>query len=407
MKVAYLLNKFPELSQTFILNQITGLKDNGLDVDIFSAYPGNGSLVHEDVEKYKLLGQTIYYKRIPKNKIKRLFRATKLVLSGLNKKPAAVLNSLNLFRYGRQAANLNLLYKTIPFTKDNYDIIHSHFGPNGNFAVFLKDLGAIDSRIVTTFHGYDMRLAENREDIYKELFQKGDLFIAISPYNYKMLVDLGADEKKIVYHPVGIDLERFSPDRKITEDKRINHFRFVTVARLVKEKGLVYGIKAIKRVCKAQPDISLEYNIIGDGELKKELNDLIHSLHLEKTVRLLGARNQGEIISILKNSHIFILPSVAEALPVVLMEAHALELPIIATDVGSVDQIVLDGESGYIVKKEDDEALANRISLFLKKPEKLKEMGRKGRKRIEGHYNIKELNVRLINIFRELLAGNA
>ena len=84
MKIAYLLTSFPVLSQTFVLNQITGLKDLGFDVDIFSAYQSNGCKVHEEVKKYRLLDHTVYYNTIPKNKIIRLLKAYRIVLSGLN-----------------------------------------------------------------------------------------------------------------------------------------------------------------------------------------------------------------------------------------------------------------------------------------------------------------------------------
>lgn len=405
MKIAYLLTSFPVLSQTFVLNQITGLKDLGFDVDIFSAYQSNGCKVHEEVKKYRLLDHTVYYNTIPKNKIIRLLKAYRLVLSGLNKKPAVVFNSLNPFKYGRQAVNLNLLYKAIPFTRKKYDIIHCHFGLNGNIAIFFKELGAIEGKIVTTFHGFDIRLTEQNREIYRELFRKGDLFIAISSYNYDKLIELGADKNKIIYHPVGIDLEKFTPKENITEHQT-EQFKLLTVARLVNEKGLHYAIKAIKRVKKIHPDIDIEYNIIGDGYLKKELDELIHNLQLQGCVKLLGAKEQDEIITFLRNSHIFILPSIAEALPVALMEAHAMELPIVATDVGSVKQIVLDGESGYVVKKGDDEALADKISLLLKNPEKLRDMGKAGRRHIEQHYNVRKLNSKLIQIFKNLLNKN-
>jgi len=400
MKIAFIVPLFPKLSETFILSQITGLLDRGHDVDIFAKRPGEELVIHPDVEKYKLLDRT-HYMEIPSNKFLRSLKGLGLIVTNFPKSPKTILKSLNIFKYGKTALSLNLLYTTVPFL--NYDIIHCHFGTIGNWAVTLKKLG-IKAKLVVTFHGYDTRLGiEKGGDIYHNLFKEGDCFIAISAYNYKSLINFGLDQRKIIYHPVGIDINQFS-FRYQSESSRDNMcIKVITVARLVKEKGLQYGIRAVYKLLQQNPRLNLKYNIIGEGPLREDLTGLIRELKLSKVVHLLGPQGQKHVIKMLQESHIFLLPSIAEALPVVLMESQAVGLPVIATAVGSVDQIVLNKKSGFIVPPRDVDALADKLKYLIEHPERWSEMGRIGRKYVEENFDINKLNNQLVKIYQQLL----
>ncbi|MDA8105731.1 MAG: glycosyltransferase [Nitrospiraceae bacterium] len=384
------------------MNQITGLIDRGHAVDIY-AYGRESELeTHADVAKYQLLDRTHYYGySIPDNKVLRLQRAVPLIRSAFHKKPEALLRSLNVFKFGREAASLRMLYKIAPFLgKGPYDIMHCHFGPNGDLGVVLKMLGLAGGKVVTTFHGYDIRLGlEKGGGIYQRLFKTGDLFLAISQYNRRKLVNLGLDERKIIDHPVGIDLKKF-PDKWMadaTGGRRL--IRLITVARLVKEKGLDCAIRAIHKVLLNKPGLELEYTIVGGGPLREELEELVGTLNLRKYVRFVGAKSQEEVVGALAASDIFMLPSVAEALPVVAMEAQAIGLPVIATSVGSVDQIVLNGKTGFCVPPADADAIAAALCLLIEHTEVWPVMGRSGREHVAGNFSIDTLNDRLVELF--------
>jgi len=99
MKIAFIVNVFPSLSETFILNQITGLIDKGHKVDIFAKSLGYTHQLHEDVNRYNLLERTIYYNSIPKNKFYRVFKCLSYLIKFIPKKPLAILRSLNVFKY--------------------------------------------------------------------------------------------------------------------------------------------------------------------------------------------------------------------------------------------------------------------------------------------------------------------
>ncbi|MCA9476152.1 MAG: glycosyltransferase, partial [Nitrospira sp.] len=132
--------------------------------------------------------------------------------------------------------------------------------------------------------------------------------------------------------------------------------------------------------------------IIGEGPLREELEVLIRTLNLEKVVTLRGAMDQKDIVQELRRSHLFLFPSIAEALPVSLMEAQAIGLPVVATRVGSADQIVSEGKSGFLVPSKDVQALAERCMYLLDHSESWQEMGQQGRDIVEKRYDVNILN---------------
>jgi colanic acid/amylovoran biosynthesis glycosyltransferase len=405
LKIALLCNRFPKLSETFILNQITGLIDRGHDVDIYAYDRESECETHSDVAKYRLLDRTHYYgDSIPASKVFRLQRAVPLIRSAFHKKPEALVRSLNVFKFGREAASLRILYKMAPFLdKGPYDIIHCHFGPNGDLGVVLRMLGLLDGKVVTTFHGYDIRLGlEKGGEIYQRLFEEGDLFLAISPYNREKLVNLGLNGKKIVAHPVGINLKKFPDKWRAGARAGGRPIRLITVARLVSEKGLDCAIRAIHKVLLKKPGLELQYTIVGEGPLRRGLEDLVQALKLRKYVHLVGARSQHDVVRALAESDIFVLSSVAEALPVVAMEAQAIGLPVIATLVGSVDQIVLDGKTGFCVPPADSDAIAAMLCFLIDHSEVWPMMGKLGREHVAGNFSIDILNDRLVGLFAGL-----
>jgi len=405
MRVAFIINPFPNLSETFVLNQITGLLDQGHEVDIFANSNPNQEKVHPDVEAYALMERTHYF-NMPANKVKRVLKALGLLIANFHKAPVRLLKSLNVFKYGRDALSLRLLYALVAFLgrEQDYDIIHCHFGPNGNLGARLKQLG-VQGKLVTTFHGYDTRLGiEKGGHIYQNLFENGDCFIAVSDYNYKNLINFGLDRKKIIYHPVGIDPDKFIYEWQSEPAKDTKPIKVLTIARLVEEKGLQYGIQAIRKLLGQNPELTLEYNIIGDGPLKGSLEGLIQELMLGKFVHLLGPQAQKQVVQALQQSHIFLLPSVAESFGVVLLEAQAVGLPVVATSVGSTYGAIIDGKSGFLVPERHVDALTEKLQYLIKHPELWPEMGRAGRRFVQEHYGIKKLNRRLVEIYEALLA---
>ncbi|MGD0784729.1 MAG: glycosyltransferase [Sedimentisphaerales bacterium] len=405
MRIVFVLGIFPALSETFILNQITGLIDRGHEVDIYADNPSPTLEVQPDVVKYKLLERTCYRLQMPKNRFLRFLKGVVLLCRNLHKSPVVLFRSLNVFRYGKLAASLTLLYSVIPLLsrQGSYDIIQCHFGPVGTLGAYFREIGLIRGKLVTMFHGNDIRLGQEKGgQIYADLFSVGDSFLSNSRYNYDNLIDLGADAGKVICHQVGLDISRF-PERKLNFSLRPQTIRILTVARLVKEKGLEYGIEAIGELLRKNPAIQLQYNIIGGGDKEEFLKELIRELNLTKIVHLLGPKDQKEVIGNLQQAHIFLLPSIAEAFGLVLLEAQASGLPVIATSVGGVNEALIDGQSGFLVPARNVIALVEKLEYLINNYEIWPEMGLKGRAFVKEHYDINKLNDRLVIIYRKLM----
>jgi len=404
MNIAFIVDEFPSISQTFVLNQITGLLDRGHQVDVFTReIRVEKEHQHPDIQRYRLLERT-HHLGCPIGRWSRVVHAADLCFRRMRANPGAVLGALNVFRYGRCASSLTLLFQAAPFFR-RYDIVHCQFGHNGRLGAILKELG-LQKKLVVTFHGHDIRAGlASGGSLYGELWDEVDCLIAISKYNHDHLLRFGGDPEKIVYHPVGIDCKRFSYKWRAADRGDDHRIKLLSVARLVEEKGLESGIRALHQLAQDAPEVSFRYDIIGEGPLRLRLQQLIDELLLSSRVHLLGAKSQDEVIQALHDSDILLAPSLAEALPVSLMEAHAAGLPVLATRVGSVDQIVQDGISGYIVPPGDVTAFRRRLSDLIEEPEKRVAMGRRGRGHVEQHFDIDRLNDRLVSLYTNLLAA--
>jgi len=403
MRIAFVVNIFPTLSETFILNQITGLLDLGHDVEIFAQVNPGEEKVHSDVEKYSLMKNTHYF-NVPRKRAGCILKALYYMAANFPKHPKKILSFIKLFRYKGGILPLRLLlYAGLAFLDRQFDVIHCHFGPNGIIGSFLKE-ARIQGSIITMFHGYDARLGLDRgTDIYRHLFQSGSCILANSDYIYKILLSFTNRSVKIVYHPVGVDINRFRCEDKEVSVDRPDVINIITVARLVEEKGIRYGIEAISELLQKKTGVALRYDIVGDGPLRQCLSDMVKRLDLSNVVSFAGALDQDEVIAHMRNSHIFLLPSIAEASPVVLLEAQAMGLPVVATKVGGISQSVVAGKSAFLVAEKDKVALAERLEYLIDRPELWAEIGKCGRSFVERHYNIEQLNKRLIEIYESAI----
>lgn len=404
MKIAFILSGFPVLSETFILNQITGLIDLGHEVKIFAQYNPKDKKIYSEVDKYNLMGR-VHYFNVPNNKVERIMKSLFIIIKNFHKSPITILNSLNLFKYGKLALSLNLLYIVVPFLNKQFDIIHSHFGPNGNIGIKLKEIG-IPGKYVTSFHGYDANSYPKikGKNIYNYLFNKGDLFIANTNFTKHQLINIGCDEKKVVILPVGLRIDRFKfATKKI---KKNDFIKILTIGRLVEKKGHKYIIEAIAKII--QKNKGVQYIIAGDGPLRSELKALVKNLNLEKYIKFLGAVDQDKALEIYQQSHIFVLPSITaknedrEGQALVIQEAQAMGLPVISTLHNGIPEGVIDGRSGFLVPEKDVNALVEKLGYLIEHPEIWPAMGKCGREFVEKKYNIQELNNQLVRIYQKL-----
>ncbi|MUL38118.1 glycosyltransferase [Gloeocapsopsis dulcis] len=410
MRVLFIVGSFPAISETFVLNQITGLIDRGHEVDIYALNrPENTAKVHPDVENYHLLERTYYAPERAESSLIRMFQACGLLLASGCKHPIGLLRALSLFKNKKQLKPIEWFHLMVPFLgKQPYDIIHCQFGIYALKGMLLRDIGAIKGRLVTSFRGFDISwyVQEYGEDVYNELFKKGDFFLSNCEYFRQRVINFGCNAKKIVVLGSGINCERFFFKPRFLDNGKI---RITTTGRLVEKKGMAYSIRAVAKLAETYPNI--EYKIIGDGVLKTDLQNLIEELNVSYIVKLLGWKNQQEIIEILDNSHIFVATSVTakdgnQDAPVnTLKEAMAMGLPVIGTNHGGIPELVEDGISGFLVPERDVETLAEKIAYLCDRPEIWQQMGQAGRAYVEQHYDTNKLNDQLVQIYEQVLSN--
>ena len=162
-------------------------------------------------------------------------------------------------------------------------------------------------------------------------------------------------------------------------------FVCATVGRLVPVKGHTYLIKAIQKVVKVIPEA--KFLFVGDGELKSKLSEEIKSYDLQRNIFLLGARN--DIATILSCINVFLLPSLNEGFGMALIEAMAARKPVIATNVGGVPEVIINGTTGILVPSKDPEAFSSAIIKLYNNPEMSLEMGLAGYSRARNLFDIK------------------
>lgn len=400
LKVGFMVGQFPKLSETFILNQITGLIECGHEVYIFPSEIIKEKVIHPDINKYNLLEKT-FCVNAPSNKLKRFLKGIKLFILNFSKNPKAFLESINFIKYGKVALSLKLLYRVVSLIdKSDMDVILCHFGNVGLEGLAVKKALGIKAKLVTTFHGYDISayICQKGKNVYNPLFEEGSLLLPISENWKNKLIELGAKDENIIVHRMGVDPNKFYFKIRSKSEKT----KIITIARLVEKKGIEYAIRAVAAVIKE--NMSIEYRIVGDGPLKDQLNKLINDLGVSTYIKILGWKNQNEIVELVSDSDILLAPSVTssdgdqEGIPVAIMEALSQGLIVISTSHSGIPELVIDGKTGFLVSEKNVIELKQKLLYVLDNPEIWQFISQGGRKIVEENYNIKTLNTKLEEI---------
>jgi len=234
-----------------------------------------------------------------------------------------------------------------------YDVLHAHFGPVANNFRFARTV--CQAPLVVTFHGYDFSQypQEHGDQVYRRLFQEADAVMGISQYAVGRLVKLGCPEEKLSVHYTGVYPDRFPfRARRLEAGEPV---RILTVGRLVEKKGLEYALRAVAEVRHSHSN--LRYEIIGEGPLRSELQDLVRRLELGSIVTLRGAAGS-----------------------------------------------VADGHSGLLVEERNVEQLVRALLQMVQKPQAWPAMGECGRKLVEARFDTARLNRDLLKIYEKALS---
>lgn len=406
MKIAFFVDQFPKLSETFVLNQITGLLDQRHDVAIYPSSPSREVLHHEDVKRYDLIKRCHYPPGVPAKWHRRFAKGLRFALQHLNDRPMGLRDLFTAAQKFQSSENFfSQIIKTAPLSaaRPAYDIIQCHFGHNGLRAALYRDAKLLSGAIVTAFHGYDIACAPSKT-LYQPLFLRGDCFLPISEHWRQRLVDSGCPADKLNVHKMGIDCGRFLFRPPCKEQNAA--LRVLSVARLTEKKGIEFGIRAVAALI--GQGHAIQYDIIGDGPLTNNIAELIRSLNLTHVVRMVGSKSQDDVVAALARADVLLAPSITasdgdqEGIPVVLMEAMALGVLVVSSVHSGIPELIQDKVSGFLAKERDVEGLAEALKYLLMNSEARLPMAVAARQVVEEKHDVKKLNQCLIKLYQDL-----
>lgn len=286
---------------------------------------------------------------------------------------------------------------------EGVQILHSH-----NYKSNFYAWRAINNNIrwVVTNHG---RRFGFRLSIYNLLdsliVRRADRIIAVSEEIYKRIKAKGIGDGRIYLVENGVNLERFSKKvlDSLKESLGIKKEALVvgTIGSLSKEKGHLYLMKAIPKVVQKVPKTT--FLLIGDGRERSFLEETTSKLNISDRVIFAGTRKDiPEILSILD---LFVLPSLKEGLPMSLLEAQAAKVPVVATRVGAIPNVIKNGVTGILVPSKDSATLSDAIIQILSNKKFASEMAEKGFLRIRDHFSSEKMGEKYWSIYKELTEG--
>ena len=237
------------------------------------------------------------------------------------------------------------------------------------------------------------------------LMNKMDVILAVAQGQRDQLVTrqyIREDIVRVVYN--GIDLDHFKPRVEREEQCRLLGLNSKapivgTVARLVHLKGVDVFLKAAEAVLKKFP--STQFVVVGDGAEAHELKRMSQALGIAPSVRFLGSR--GDVADTARVFNVGVLSSRTEGLPMAILEYMSLSVPVVATNVGGVSEMVGHGETGLLISEDDPSALAGALEVLLSDPHKARKMGLRGRAKVESCFQISNTVSRTEQLFEKLL----
>jgi len=261
--------------------------------------------------------------------------------------------------------------------------------------------------LVVHFHGADAYLHEflhRYRDAYKSMFGYASAVVAVSRHMAKQLVQIGAPEEKVIYNPYGVEIEKFKPALPVSEP------RVIAVGRFVEKKAPYLTILAFQKVLERMPNARLV--MVGGGLLKDACSRMVQALHLENAVEFAGVLGSDEIATLMQKSRVFVQHSLTpesgdmEGTPLAVLEAAASGLPVVATCHAGIMDVVVHGETGYLVPEGDVDSMADYLFQMLNKPELARGMGAKGRARIDEQFSVERSIGNLRRILEETVRNS-
>jgi len=381
MRVAVIVNRYPVRSQTFVQTHFEGLLSAGVecylvDKSVDSRFPRRRQPVIPNVNRQTVLFRATY-------KPELTVRAALAVLQDPESAQRNVRASL-AFRGTATGSHWRLHGR---LARLNPDVIHYSFAA---YAIGEEHLGsALGVPLIVSFRGFDLT-HEGLDDstYYDRLWRAVDFVHFRSADLLRLAIERGFS--KAIPHaitPPGIDADLFSPEqtRKRAHESE-DSFVILSVGRLVPKKGHEVGLEVIRELQKR--GIETEYRIVGEGEREESLRRTARELGVSDRVHLLGPLSPMGVRDELARANLLLHPSWAEGFGVSVLEAQAMQLPVVCSDAEGLSENVLDGHTGYVVGRGDVIGMANRTEEILRDKALAKAMGEAGRERVRERFTI-------------------
>ena len=401
VRMAYLVSRYPAVSHTFILREVRALREMGFEIETASvnAPDRNASAMTEDEREE--MARTYYIKG------HGIGGALVAHLWGL----ARPLGYLRGLHYALSLGGWNLhrtLYGFFYFTealmvarwmgRHQLKHLHVHFAmAAANVALVLKR--AFGLGLSMTVHGPDEFYDVPGQQLEAKI-DAADFMVCIGRFARSQLMKLSPSRlwDKFSVCPLGVDSHRYAPRPRSAVT---GPFNLLCVGRLTPAKGQGVLIEAAARLRDWGRDFRVV--LVGAGPDEAELKASVRALGLESQVEFTGPLNQEEVQARYAQADAFVLPSFAEGIPVVLMEAMASGVPCVTTRITGIPELIRDGVDGLLVTPSDALELADTVTHLMDDPDLCRELGEAGRRRVEAEYELSRNVRRLGSLFKARL----
>ena len=411
MKILVVTDSFPAVSQTFVILHCVSLIARGHDVRILAAPGKQPDLCSQLVRQHRLQDRLIELSPLTgsratraMNAVRRLpfrYRTVRLVGNVVYDYLRGRTLGNGLAAFGHAAALGSL---------PQFDLVHAHFGWSAVPIAQLQDAGFVLAPTVVTFHGTDLNRKQrvNNRQLYARVFRTVEHMTVGSRFMAEQLLECGIAPDKFDIIPMGIDLSLFNPVARTCREA--TQVRLVTVGRLIECKGITFAIRAVAQLHHKWPGLTLD--VIGDGPLLDNLVKLSKRLGIAHVIRFHRSLAHNSVLEILQNSDIYLHPGIVaddgtcEGQGVAILEAEAMGLPIIASRVGGIPDMVEEGQSAFLIQQKDADELAHCIELLMTDPQLRSRMGESGRQFVIQNCDQEVLTDKWISLYDRLLASD-
>lgn len=397
MRVAYLVNRYPAVSHTFVRREIRALEARGIAVDRYSLRPVEDSLTDpqdraEAARTRALLGPwPVLARSVAAGAIRNAPEVLRCAASAASLGLRSERGALRHLGYLAEAVALRRELARRPV-----DHLHAHFGTNSATVAWLcRRLGGPPFSV--TVHGPE-ELDKPRELALGRKAADAAFVATVSSFGRSQMMRWTAPEHWDRLHEVrcGLSRSELAPEPEPVPAAP----RLVCVGRLCEQKGQLLLVEAARRL--AQAGLVFELVLAGDGPMRGAIDSAIREKGLEQRVRVTGWLSGEQVRGQLKRARALVLPSFAEGLPVVLMEAMAAGRPVLSTYVAGIPELVVPGRNGFLVPAGDVNQLTLAMrSLLEASPADLTAMGRRGRETVGTRHMVENEAEKLERLFRE------